>query len=271
MYKNKKIGLALGGGGARGIAHIGVLKVLEKEGIKPDCLAGTSMGALIGAFWATGMNVADIEELAMGFDRKKALKEIVDLSRFKFSIIKGIKIKNFLEKYIGDKTFADTKMPFRILATKLTNGEEVIIDKGSLVDAIMASICLPGVFPAYCFNNEYYIDGGVTNPTPVDVIEEMGADVVIGVDLIKQTGSNIEKPTFVSTLFQTYEIIRTQAVKHKFEKVGPNTVIIEPHLRAAIDSFKFYDINKFIGSGEEAAKAKLEDIKKLANNKLSTG
>ena len=260
--KRKTIGLALGGGGARGLAHIGVLKVLKKEGIPIDMIVGVSMGAFIGAFYVCGFSPEEIEEEAVSYNKKKAVIKMMDLGKFGTSILRGAKIQKILEYKLKKATFKESAIPFRVIATDLESGDEIIIKQGDISEAVRASITVPGIFPPIKINGRYLIDGGVVNPTPTDKLKEMGADIIIGVDLIMKRKIKLDNPGLVTTLMQSYEIIRTQAVKSRIEKVTKNTILIRPKLRGAIDSFKFYDINKFIRSGEDAAKEMLPEILK---------
>jgi NTE family protein len=260
-----KIGLALGGGGARGLAHLGVLKVLEKEKIKIDYICGVSMGALIGAYYALGLDLDVLEKEVVKITKRKAIKELLDLNGFKVSILKGKKTEKYIKKYIGDYSFSDFKIPLTMVATDLANGDEIILKKGKLVEAIMASLSVPGIFPPVKINERYLIDGGVVNCTPVDVVEKMGADFIIGVDLVMKRDIKLDKPGLVTTLLQSYEIIRTHGIKHKIESIKKKNVILKPKLKGTIDSFKFYDIGKFIKAGEDEAKRMLPEIRKHLN------
>lgn len=262
----KKFGIALGCGGARGLAHLGVLKVLQKEGIKIDFVVGASMGSFMGALFALGYDLEEIEKEALSFDKRKAVKVLLGASNPKNSLIGTKKIKKYIEKFLKDKEFKDAKLPLRITATDLASGEQVVIKSGKLIDAVMASISVPGIFPPVKIGDKYYIDGGVVNPTPVDVVQSLGADVIVGVDLVMQRTIKLENPSIFTTLMQSYEIIRTQGVKYNLEKASGNVIIIKPKLRGAIDSFKFYDIDKFIKSGEEATKEMLPKIKKAISS-----
>lgn len=260
--KKPKIGLALGGGGARGLAHIGVLKVLRKHGIEPDFVAGVSMGAFVGACYTLGSDLEKMEKEAVSFNKTKALKKMLDLNNPKRSLLKGDKVYKYIKDWVGDTTFADTKVPFRIIATDLASGEEVVLKQGPLAESIRASISVPGIFPPVKINNRYLVDGGVLNCTPVDVLEEMGADIIIGVDLIIKRKVEMEDPSIVATLVQSYEVMRSHGAKTNVEKTNKKVILVKPHLRGTIDSFKFYNINKFIESGEKAARTSLPRIKK---------
>lgn len=263
MSDNKKIGLALGGGGARGLAHFGVLKVLKREGIKIDYLAGVSMGSIIGALFALGLDLEEIEKEVLKFNYKVKLLGIVDIDWFsKKSVLKGKKPYKFIEKFISEEaSFSDTKIPFSIVVTDLDTGDEVVLDKGNILEAVTASSCVPGIFPAVRIGENYYIDGGVVNPTPVDVVIEMGADLVIAVDLVVKKTERTGEPTFFGALMRSYDIIRAQAVKFKMNKVGDKTILIKPDIGGIVDSFKFDTMDKFIKAGEEAAERALPEIK----------
>ena len=261
--KKPKIGLALGGGGARGLAHIGVLKILEKNNIIPDFICGVSMGAIIGASYSAGMSVADMEKEAVGLNKRVAVRKLLDLANPRRSIIRGRKAKNSIRDLVQGKKFSECKIPLEIVATDLASGEEVILNNGDLTEAIIASISVPGIFPPVKIGDNYLVDGGVTNPTPVDRLEKAGIDVLIGVDLMMKRNIKFEKgPGMVTTLLQSYEIIRTKAVKYNLKHISKKTVLIKPKLRGTVDSFKFYDIDKFIAAGEEATKEVMHVIKR---------
>ena len=263
VKNNKKVGLVLGCGGARGIAHIGVLKVLEREGIKPSFIVGSSIGAVIAGAYALGMTVEEIEKVALGFNNRARIGKMFDISLSKGSLIKGNKIIDFLKELFGEATFADVKIPLRIVATDLESGEEVVIKKGSIALAAQASSAIPGLFPPAKYENKYLIDGGIVNPTPIDVAEEMGAEVIVAVDLIMHKRIDFEKdPKLINVLLQAYEIVRTQAVVRKLEKVYKDTIIIKPKIRGTMETLKFYDIGRFVKAGEDATEEMLSEIKK---------
>ncbi len=264
----KKIGIALGCGGARGLAHLGVLKILKQENIKIDFIVGASMGAFIGALFALDYDLDEIEKEALSFNKKKAIKILLSVSNPKISMIGNKKVKKYAQSFLKNKTFEDTKIPLYVTATDLASGDQVIISKGKIIDAVMASISVPGIFPPVKIGGKYYIDGGVTNPTPIDVVKKLGADVVIGVDLVMQRTIKLANPSIFTTLMQSYEIIRTQGVKYNIKKVESDAILIKPKLRGPIDSFKFYNIGKFIKAGEDAAKKVLPEIKRAIKNKL---
>lgn len=260
MPINKKIGLALGGGGARGLAHIGVLKVLKRERIKFDYLCGTSMGAFMGACYALGMEPEEMEAKAVA-SKTRDLVRLLDLAKPSLSLIKGQKIHGFITDLIGESEFSETQIPLVVVATDLGNGEEVLIDTGNIADAVQASISVPGLFPPIKIGERYLIDGGLTNPTPTDVSRHQGADLIIGVDLATMRPVKLDNPGFVTTMMQSYEIIRSQALKHKLEKYDEHTILIMPATGGLIESFNFMDIPGIIKEGEVAAEMMLPEIR----------
>ncbi|PIN87982.1 hypothetical protein COV12_00885 [Candidatus Woesearchaeota archaeon CG10_big_fil_rev_8_21_14_0_10_32_24] len=188
--KRLKLGLALGGGAARGLIHIGVLKVLHKHHIKIDYIAGTSMGAVIGAAYAGGMMPNDLEEVAKTTDWKK----IIDFTIPKAGLLKGDLIQKKINELVKGKDFEDLDIPFGAVAYNLTKRQRVVFTKGHLARALRASISLPGIFTPTVIDRDHYIDGVVTDPTPFDVVQDMGADIVIAVDLYNKEKSKPAKP-----------------------------------------------------------------------------
>ena len=265
MINDKKIGIALGSGGARGLAHIGVLNVLKREGLEIDMVAGVSMGAVIGAYYALGKDLKDIEKEIIDFSKRKAVAKLVDLGSPNKSILKGKKAYKYINKLFGNAGFSDTKIPFQVIATDLESGDEVILKRGNIAKAVQASISIPGIFPPVKMKGKYLIDGGVVNPTPVDTVKDMGADFIIGVDLTMKKAVKLENPGMFRVLMQSYEIMRTQAAKLKMEKAREKVVLIKPEIYRIVDSFKFRNVNKFIEFGEEAAEKMLPEIKKRLN------
>jgi NTE family protein len=180
-----KIGYALGGGAAPGLSHIGVLKVLDEYGIVPDVIAGTSIGAIIGALYASGYKARDIERLVLGLDWRK-LVNLVDVAIPRGGFLKGKRIVSLLTSILGDATFSLLKCPFACVATDIINGDQLVLRDGSLVDAIRASISIPGIFTPVAINGRFLVDGGLVNTVPVSICREMGAEYVIGVNVIPE-------------------------------------------------------------------------------------
>ncbi|HTZ11759.1 MAG TPA: patatin-like phospholipase family protein, partial [Candidatus Margulisiibacteriota bacterium] len=177
------VGLVLGVGFAYGFCHLGVLKVIEEENIPIDVIAGSSIGALMASLWATGMSSAEILEVFKEFKEPKHIWGLVDLTFPFFGFIKGNKLKKLFKKYLGDKTFHDTKLPLKIIASDVKRKEPRVLDKGLLVDAIMASCSMPGIFMPFRFKEDMLFDGGVINPLPTEPLLKMGIKKIIAVNV----------------------------------------------------------------------------------------
>jgi NTE family protein len=180
--KNKKFGLALGSGGARGLFHLGVLQVLEKEEIKIDFIAGSSIGALVGAMIAAGQSAKEIKN-KIKESKSEILLSFLDPVVFKGGLLKGRKLKKLVNKLVGCDSFNDLSVPFAVVATDLISGKTITIDQGDLVEAVMASMAIPGIFKPVRKNDLILVDGGVSNPIPDDTVKNMGADLVLAVNL----------------------------------------------------------------------------------------
>ena len=180
---SKKIGLALGGGGARGLAHIGVIKALESAGINIDFIAGTSVGALVGGFYAATKDIKFLESEFFNVRGKDILPIRKILMNQDGILFRNQSFVESLEKVIKDVKVESCKVRFRALATDVENGEEVAIDKGNLIEAIKASTAVPLAFKPVSVGGRLLIDGGFVNPVPADVVRDMGAEYVIAVDV----------------------------------------------------------------------------------------
>jgi len=177
------VGLALGVGVGYGFCHIGVLKVIEEEKIPIDVICGSSIGALIASLWVTGRSSSEILEIAREFKEPKYIWSMIDLTFPLLGFIKGNKLYNFLKRYLGNKTFYDTRLPLKIIASDVKKRETKVLDKGLLVDAIMASCAMPGVFRPFKFKEEPLLDGGVINPLPTEPLFKMGVKKIIAVNV----------------------------------------------------------------------------------------
>ena len=178
-----KIGYALGGGAARGLSHIGVLKVLHQRGISPDMIAGTSIGAIIGALYASGYDPEDIEKIVLGLDWKK-LANLVDVTLPFSGLLQGKRVVALLRSIFGRYDIFQLRFPFACVATDILSGEQVVIGDGDLVEAVRASISILRIFTPVELSGRFLVDGGLTNSVPVSICREMGADFVIGVNVI---------------------------------------------------------------------------------------
>lgn len=194
VQKKPKIGLALGAGAARGLAHIGVLKALDREGIRIDSIAGTSIGAVIGAIYSSGIGPDEIEEIALNMDKTKTLTLFAPTIPYS-GLIDGSRITRFIESIIGRQNISDLNIPFAAVATDVMTGEEIVLTKGSLLDALRASASIPGMFTPAKHGERFLVDGGLVNPVPVSVAIGMGADIVIAVNVLPAPQKSMQNIT----------------------------------------------------------------------------
>lgn len=187
-----KVGLALGSGSARGLAHLGVIRAIEEAGIEVCCIAGTSIGALIGAIHAAG-KLDELETVFRGLDWKKTAS-FFDVVLPKSGLLDGAKVSELVRAHIHADAIEMLNKPFAAVATDIVSGEEVVIRSGDVIEAVRASISVPGIFTPVRSNGRILVDGGLTNPVPVSAVRAMGADVVIAVDLNHEiiSGKNLK-------------------------------------------------------------------------------
>ena len=212
----KKLALVLGGGAAKGYAHIGVIKTLEKHGIKPDLIVGTSMGALIGAVYAIGKDTKHMEKLVSQFNGIGNFSLISTM--FKGNVLNVKKVKRILEQEFGDTLQEDTQIPFVCVATNIMTGKEKDFTTGVLKENVLASISIPGIFPSCKIGDEVYCDGGLVNNLPEDVARQILPDaVLISVDVIGEYSKQVEHLKFktLENLINANTIMIQNAVKNR--------------------------------------------------------
>ncbi len=257
-----KLGLALSGGAARGLAHIGVIEVLEHESIQIDMVAGTSMGAIIGAAYARGLSAAELKAVALDLGWKR-LAPLVDFNPLQTSgLIGGRRIRKKLESIIGDVTFSDLKRPFACVATDIISGEEVVFTRGRVLDAVMASMALPIVFKVPRLGRRYLVDGGLSDPLPVTPLKKLGADKVIAVNVLKNLGIS-PLPRHGPNFFQVANQVIYIASAHLAETgMKAADVSIEPDM-TGIHLADFGLAGEAILRGELAATEAMPLIRKI--------
>jgi len=258
--------LALGSGAARGLAHIGVLAVLEKEGIPVDMIAGTSAGAAIGAIYASGMNTGQMKEQVLEAGWKK-IAPLIDPSLPKTGLIKGKKVKDLLSSYVGGNIkFSDLKIPFACVATDIDTGEEVVISRGSVPEALRASISVPAIFTLVKREGRYLVDGGLVNPVPVSVARRMGADFIIAVNVMPDVIDRVEKigkePNIFQIIIQSIYIATYSLIRSSMEGAD---IVIEPDV-ANIGASEFLKAPELVWQGEKAAQIAIPEIKRKLEN-----
>jgi NTE family protein len=266
-----KIGLALGSGAAKGMAHIGVIKALREANIPIDFIAGTSMGALVGACYAVNRELAVLEQMALTSNLRK-LTRLLD-PKFTFirvGLLHGGRVENFLKPLIGDVDFKRCKIPFAAVAAEINTGAEVVLNEGSLLKAVRASISIPVVFVPVNYNGVYLVDGGVINPVPADIVRSMGATFTIAVNVLNDpqrrrhlglTGSkkSDKAPSLMNSLVQSLYIMEYEIVRSSILKAD---ILIEPDV-SSIEPYEFYRGADAIEAGYKAAQAVMPEIKKL--------
>jgi len=182
--KHRRIGLALGSGGARGWAHIGVINAIREAGLEVYAVAGTSIGSLVGAAFASG-KIKDLQQVAMNLDWRQVLSMMLEFSFPRTGLIDGERIVAFVREHVLPTDIEQLPMPFAAVATDIQTGEEVVVKTGSITDAVRASIAIPGLFTPLITGTHVLVDGGLVNPLPIDVVRGLGADYIIWVDITR--------------------------------------------------------------------------------------
>ncbi|RKY41895.1 MAG: hypothetical protein DRP85_04785 [Candidatus Makaraimicrobium thalassicum] len=257
LFRKRKIILALGGGGARGLCGIGVLKILERHfgrGKLPfDMVIGTSIGSLIGAAYCLGKSLEELEQRALRF----SWPNIVDLGFDSTGIVRGNKFENIILETIGDKTFSDMRTPFALTTTDIDTGEELIHTSGDLVKLIRASCSWPGIFAAVEVDGRLLVDGGVRNSIPTKAAKGFGATFILAVNPgfgVKSQWAN----NFIKALIQSVQIMGEELNAYQSDAAD---VVIKPELKD-MDQFDFSKAEAIIKEGELAAEEKIKSLKK---------
>ncbi len=259
-----RLGLALGGGAARGFAHVGVIQVLEANGIHPDVIAGTSAGSLVAALYASGKDAAELERAALSMDEATLTDWILPLvSR---GLMRGEALARYVRQAVGGKLIEQMKLPLGILATDLGTGQGVLFRRGDAAQAVRASSAVPGVFNPVAIAGREYVDGGLVAPVPVRQAREMGAEVVLAVD-ISADPQDLPSNGLLSLLPKTTAIMG-QSI-NRLELAGAN-VVVRPAL-AGVGSADFASRQRSIDAGRAAMQAALPRLKaELARQRALT-
>lgn len=260
--KQQKIGLALGSGGAKGLAHIGVIKVLEKNNIPIDFIAGSSIGALVGGFYASGLNIKEIEEIALSTDWRRVFSTLFEPS-FRKGLIGGEKVKTFIEQYIDRKNFNTCTIPFAAVATDLKTGETVVLNTGEVASAIRASVSIPLIFKPVERDGRILADGGLSAPVPVEIAKNMGADIVIAVNVDTHYYDEQWKPGWFDIANNSLNILRHHLARLDAENAD---IIIEVNIGKTL-WYKFVNGEDKILAGEKAMKKSLPKLQEMISEK----
>ena len=259
--KSVRIGLALGGGAARGFAHIGVIKVLEAQGLAPDIVVGTSAGAVVGALYASGSSGFDLQKIAFKLEESK----ISDWSMPDRGVFKGEALQQFVNNAVAQRSIENLKKPFGVVATDLRSGEGILFRTGNTGMAVRASATVPGVFQPVSISGHEYVDGGLSSLIPVRSARQMGANVVIAVDISARPDNRTVRGT-LDILLQTFTIMGQNLARFELKEAD---VVIRPQV-GGIGPTDFQARHDSILEGEKAAQAALPQIRE-AIKKASGG
>ncbi|KAB2968359.1 patatin-like phospholipase family protein [Zoogloea sp.] len=250
--RKPRIALALGGGAARGFAHIGVIKALETNGILPDLVVGTSAGSVVGALYAAGHGPFDLQKLAIQLDESS----VTDWSLFDRGVIKGEALERFINTHVGNKPLEGLKRRFAAVATDLQSGEPIIFQRGNTGTAVRASSSIPGVFPPVAINGREYVDGGLVAPIPVREARSMGADLVIAVDISGRPSGKRNQGS-LDVLLDTISIMGGALGK---VELADADVVIRPELRG-LPATNFQQRHEAILEGEKVGFAAVARVR----------
>lgn len=284
------VGLALGVGAAYGFCHIGVLKVIEEQKLPVDIISGSSIGAVIASLWVTGRSSLEILEIAQEFKEAKYIWGLVDLTIPSLGFIKGNKLYYFLKKYLGNKTFHDVKLPLKIIASDVKKKEPKVLDKGLLIDAIMLSCAMPGVFIPFRFKDEILMDGGLICPLPTEILFKMGIKKIIAVNVtpsredilrqyeriekeitmksaqknwlsLKRYWKNRFKTNILDIIFSSIEVMQSEIAQKEAQFAD---IVLHPDT-GGLHWLEFHEAEDFAKRGEEETRRNLNKILQIIN------
>ncbi len=233
----KKLGLALGSGGSRGVAHVGFLKALEEYGVKPDYICGCSMGSVVGAAYAAGLTPDEIWEIV----KKLRILDLISPSRQRGGLFSTKKMRALLQKHIGNIEFEDLKIPFRCIAVDMVTQEIVEFSSGSLLDGVVASSSIPAVFHPTVKDGMRLVDGGILERVPVLHVKKMGADVVVAVDVLGQIQCKDDCPRTLGMLLEMIDLMDNHRTKRRREE---NADIIDFWIEPPLGDMSQFSLKK---------------------------
>lgn len=260
---SKKLGLALGSGGSRGVAHVGFLQALEEENIKPEFIAGCSMGAVVGGVYASGVGIEKMRDIVLKL-RKRDIISINPAAITQMSLLRSGKVRDLLCEHLAVKNIEDFPVKFKCVATDILSGSEYIFDSGDAAFAIQASSTIPAVFRPVKHENKLLVDGGCTCRVPIKIVKEMGADVVIAMDVLKNCSQPVgEMHNIVSMLLRVFDIMDAQnsALRYQRDK-NMCDLLLEPEMKG-MSQYVIKDLDKAYEEGYLLAKQNIQKIKDL--------
>jgi NTE family protein len=253
-----KIAVVLGAGAAKGFAHIGVLKVLESNGIPVHMVVGTSAGSFVGALYAYGFSAFELQKISFALQRD----DIIDLTIPDNGFIKGEKLEGYINHIVRNTPIEKLRIPFYAVATDLQSGKEVVFGNGNTGTAVRASCSIPGIFIPVPISGRTYVDGGVTSPIAVDAARRLGADIVIAVDISSDMGTTVPNGT-IDTILQAISIMYSKLSAIQLVKAD---IVIKPKV-GYIGSSDFLKKHEAVLEGEKAALEALPKIREIVNRK----
>lgn len=269
IIRRPAFGLALSGGAARGLAHIGVLKVLEREGILIDCLSGTSMGGVVAAFYGAGYSADDMQHEALRMGRLKEMIRLVDIRAAERGLLAGEKVRRYLSEQLGELTFADLRLPVVLNAVDVVRGCEVVLRSGLVADAVRATISVPAIFDPLELEGRFLVDGGVLNNLPANHLRSIGAEVILAVDVsvasaVKRRIQAQGEPSARGQVLMSAEAVMMSALADVQLQAARPDLIIYPEIPEEINALNgFTRAAETIRAGEEAAERALPTLQAL--------
>lgn len=272
-----RLGLALSGGGVRGLAHIGVLKVLTEAEIPVCAVAGTSAGGLIGALYAAGISPQRMEEEALRMASPRCLLPFINRALPFRGLLSAQKVAEYLESFLGDLTFDQLPIPLAVVAVDLVTGQKVVLNEGRVVDAVRATIALPGLLSPVERNGQILVDGGLLDNLPADVVRQMGAERVVAVDIstddtsVSSLTEELKRRPFVpdsladmaDILWRSLAVMMREANRRNLEEAHPD-LLVRPAIPAGVTVLTgLTRAAEIIAAGEKAARAMLPYLKDL--------
>lgn len=258
----KKLGLALGSGGARGVSHVGFLQALQENGVRADYVTGCSMGAIVGALYCAGIDMKTVKNKVL----KLKLSQIASLNVAPIhanGLFRLNKARKLLEEYLGDKTFDELEIPFCCVAVDMIAGNLVTLNEGNVIDSIIASSSIPGAFTPVLKEGMMLVDGGVLERVPTKELKQMGAEVIVAIDVLGDLTVKKAPNNLVEGLLRCIDIMDTRATQRKKQSRARNIDLwIEPDL-GAMDQYKVKNLKFAYEKGYELGMANLENIKRL--------
>ena len=262
QQKRPVVALVLGSGGARGYAHIGVIEVLEKQGIHPDFIVGTSAGSIVGSIYASGKTAAELHDIALNLKPNDVRDVDVSLKGF----FNGQKVENYINRQVNNTPLQNLKIPMYVVATELKNEEKTVFNYGNTGQAVRASTAIPSMFVPTKIGDTEYVDGGLVSPVPVQVARDLGADIVIAVDILAQP-IHTETSNVWGLFNQNINIMQGRLAEEELKNAD---IVIQPDLKEKAHIFDVTGREMAIQAGVDAANEKVADLQLAIENKIKS-